>query len=50
MVTVKHSFYKGKEVSFKPEYDECKKVLICSPKNDYYNDFTKKKFTSLFGN
>ena len=25
-ITVKRSFYKGKEVSFKPEYDECKRI------------------------
>ncbi len=28
MVTIKHSFYKGKEVSFKPEYDECKRIAL----------------------
>jgi hypothetical protein len=25
-VTVKRSFYNGKEVSAKPEYDECKRI------------------------
>ena len=25
-VTIKHSFYNGKEVSVKPEYDECKRI------------------------
>ncbi len=25
-VTIKHSYYKGKEVSVKPEYDECKRI------------------------
>ena len=25
-VTVKRSFYKGKEVSAKPEYDECRRI------------------------
>lgn len=27
-VTVKRSFYKGKEVSHKPEYDDCKRIAI----------------------
>jgi uncharacterized protein (TIGR00299 family) protein len=25
-ITIKHSFYEGKEVSVKPEYDECKRI------------------------
>jgi hypothetical protein len=39
-VTIKHSFYKGKEVSFKPEYDECKKIALengIPVKEVYYN-------------
>jgi pyridinium-3,5-bisthiocarboxylic acid mononucleotide nickel chelatase len=27
-VTIKRSFYKGKEVSFKPEYEECRKIAM----------------------
>jgi len=40
MVTVKHSFYKGKEVSFKPEYDECKRIASERgiPVKDVYNN------------
>jgi pyridinium-3,5-bisthiocarboxylic acid mononucleotide nickel chelatase len=38
-VTVKRSFYKGKEVSFKPEYEDCKKIAsrINMPVKEVYN-------------
>jgi pyridinium-3,5-bisthiocarboxylic acid mononucleotide nickel chelatase len=39
-VTVKRSFYKGKEVSFKPEYEECKKIAADTgiPVKEVYNN------------
>ncbi len=39
-VTVKRSFYKGKEVSHKPEYDECKKIALEKgiPVKEVYNN------------
>jgi pyridinium-3,5-bisthiocarboxylic acid mononucleotide nickel chelatase len=38
-ITVKRSFYKGKEVSFKPEYDECRKIASGKgiPVKEVYN-------------
>ncbi len=40
IVTIKHSFYKGKEVSFKPEYDECKRIASENgiPVKEVYNN------------
>jgi hypothetical protein len=39
-VTVKRSFYKGKEVSYKPEYDECRKIASEKgiPVKEVYNN------------
>ena len=39
-VTLKKSFYKGKEVSCKPEYDECKRIASETgiPVKEVYND------------
>jgi hypothetical protein len=39
-VTVKRSYYKGKEVSSKPEYDECKKIASKTglPLKEIYNN------------
>ena len=39
-VTVKRSFYNGKEVSCKPEYDECKKIASEKgiPVKEVYNN------------
>lgn len=39
-VTVKRSFYKGKEVSVKPEYEECRKIAIERniPVKEVYNN------------
>jgi len=38
-VTIKRSFYKGKEVSVKPEYDECKRIALEQdiPLKEIYN-------------
>jgi uncharacterized protein (TIGR00299 family) protein len=38
-VTVKRSFYNGKEVSCKPEYDDCKRIAIANgiPLKEVYN-------------
>ncbi len=38
-VTIKHSFYEGKEVSAKPEYDECKRIAAENgiPVKEVYN-------------
>lgn len=39
-VTVKRSFYKGKEVSYKPEYEECRKIAFENgiPVKEVYNN------------
>ncbi len=39
-VTVKRSFYKGKEVSYKPEYEECRKIASEKgiPVKEVYNN------------
>lgn len=39
-VTIKHSFYNGREVSAKPEYDECKKIASekSIPVKEVYNN------------
>ncbi|HRT47713.1 MAG TPA: DUF111 family protein, partial [Bacteroidales bacterium] len=39
-VTFKRSFYKGKEVSFKPEYEECRKIAAETgkPLKEVYNN------------
>ena len=39
-VTIKRSFYNGKEVSAKPEYDECKRIALekAIPVKEVYND------------
>jgi uncharacterized protein (DUF111 family) len=39
-VTVKRSFYNGKEVSVKPEYDECKRIASekAIPVKEVYNN------------
>lgn len=39
IVTVKRSFYKGREVSFKPEYEDCKKIaaMFKIPVKEVYN-------------
>ena len=39
-VTVKRSFYKGKEVSYKPEYEECRKIAFEKgiPVKEVYNN------------
>ena len=39
-VTVKRSFYKGKEVSVKPEYEECRKIAAERniPVKEVYNN------------
>jgi uncharacterized protein (TIGR00299 family) protein len=39
-VTIKRSFYKGKEVSFKPEYDECRQIAAerSIPVKEVYNN------------
>jgi uncharacterized protein (TIGR00299 family) protein len=39
-VTIKRSFYKDKEVSFKPEYDECRQIAIEKgiPVKEVYNN------------
>jgi uncharacterized protein (TIGR00299 family) protein len=39
-VTIKRSFYKGTEVSFKPEYDECRRIASDSgiPIKEVYNN------------
>jgi uncharacterized protein (DUF111 family) len=39
-VTVKHSFLKGKEVSVKPEFEDCKKIAAENgiPVKDVYNN------------
>jgi uncharacterized protein (TIGR00299 family) protein len=39
-VTIKHSFYKGKEVSCKPEFEECRKIAIEKgiPLKEIYNN------------
>jgi pyridinium-3,5-bisthiocarboxylic acid mononucleotide nickel chelatase len=39
-VTIKRSFYRGKEVSVKPEYDECKKIAVekAIPVKEVYNN------------
>jgi uncharacterized protein (TIGR00299 family) protein len=44
-VTVKRSFYKGREVSFKPEYEECKKIAMKMgiPVKEVYNSIVSKK-------
>jgi uncharacterized protein (TIGR00299 family) protein len=38
-VTVKRSYYRGKEVSFKPEYEDCKKIALKKsiPVKEVYN-------------
>jgi uncharacterized protein (DUF111 family) len=48
-VTVKRSFYKGKEVSIKPEYEECRRIASEKdiPVKEVYNNImallTQKK-------
>ena len=44
-VTVKRSFYKGREVSCKPEYEECKKIAVKMgiPVKEVYNSIVSKK-------
>jgi len=39
-VSVKRSFYKGKEVSFKPEYEECRRIAVEKgiPVKEVYNN------------
>ena len=39
-ITIKRSFYKGKEVSCKPEYDECRKIAVEKgiPVKEIYNN------------
>lgn len=39
-VSIKRSFYKGEEVSFKPEYEECKRIATenCIPVKEVYNN------------
>jgi uncharacterized protein (TIGR00299 family) protein len=39
-VTIKRSFYRGKEVSVKPEYDECKRIAVekAIPVKEVYNN------------
>jgi hypothetical protein len=39
-VTVKRSFYKGREVSVKPEYDECRRIALekAIPVKEVYNN------------
>jgi uncharacterized protein (DUF111 family) len=43
-VTVKRSFYKGKEVSYKPEYEECRKIAskLGIPIKEVYNSIVSE--------
>ena len=46
-VTIKHSFLNGKEVSVKPEYEDCKKIAIETgiPVKEVYNSIMSEMVT-----